>query len=161
MLAASEPPSREKGWFIAVVFLVGGAINVWGARRQWHRKPNFFDQPRPPFMAFGDATWHGMGRTYPLLTAWTLLFPVPIGLAFAVAEPGEGAFFWGFFAFSAAVFVILLPFTISVHFFNTPKWMVPPHRRAEPGALREWRETRRHRREARPRKEPQQPGDTT
>jgi len=147
-LAASEPPSPATGWFIAMTFLLIGGINVWGARRHWRQQPNQFDRPRPSWLVFGDAFWHGLGRAYPLAAAMNVLWPVPIGFAFAVGEPGEGTLFWGSLAFSAAAFVLLSLFIATVHLLNTPKWMVAPHRRGEPGAIREWRDTRRERRHA-------------
>lgn len=117
-------------------------------------QPNFFDLPKPQILFGGPATWHGMGRTYPLVAAGNILVPVPLFFAFALPEPGEGLLFWVPAGLSVAALVVILLLAASVHFFNVGKWMVPPHRRAEPGAIREWRNARRERREASPTEEP-------
>lgn len=150
-LLAERSSSLTSGeaWVVIVFFGLVNGINVWGVRRQWQgRRPSFPDGPKPAMLFAGDATWHGMGRIYPLMTAWGYLSCVPIGFAFAVSEPGGGLPFWlpgGFGLVASAVICVLV---VSVHFFNFPRWVVAPHRRAEPGAIREWRDARRDRREA-------------
>jgi len=139
------------------MFGVVNAINVWGAHRMWEgRQPSFFDGPKPRALFGGDITWRGMGRIYPLMTAWGYLCGVPIGFAFAIPERGEGLLFWVPAVTGAVALPVTLVLVTTVHFFNTPKWMVPPHRRAEPGAIREWRDTRRARRQARSTEESRQ-----
>lgn len=147
-LTSSDPPSPAEGWLVVVVALMFGAIFIWASRRQWQQKnPNYFDGPRPPWLMFGEAFWHGIGRSAPLLAAWSIFFTAPIGFALALAEPGEGILWWAPWAVTGAAFVLLTLLTTTVHFFNFPKWVVPPHRRAEPGAIREWRNARRERRQ--------------
>src|SRR3954451_9163359 len=113
---------------IAVVFTLLFAAQ---ARRLWRAPHRVLDGAHGPAAPFGPAYWHGFTRCLPLLAAFCGAVLLPFGLALAV-RGGLGVAL----AMTAALeAMLLIPGMLGVFLFNRPRWCVPAHRRAEPGAL--------------------------
>ncbi|WP_330176536.1 hypothetical protein OG875_25380 [Streptomyces sp. NBC_01498] len=134
-------------YFIGFFFLAGSGFMTWRVAQLW-RDPglvgHFVDTFA--FLPFGAEVKRGEVRSLALTTAslWgiTALFLIgatdvgldgPVGVGFAVA---------------LLVVLLCLLAEVGVVLFNAPKFVVPPHMRADPGLLA----ARRARRTAGPRR---------
>jgi len=123
------------GLIFALLFL--GGIYIAAAARVW-RGESGLDGNRPPEWWFlGDATWRGVARAYIATVPFLLLMLV--GAAIAELGGGEDVGM----ALVSAAFAAGVVVHVAIVLFNRPHALVPPHLRAEPGALAERRIRRR------------------
>ena len=118
-------------------FLFLGVIYAVVARRVWRGESGLDGDVPPEWWFLGDATWRGVARAYIATGPFVLLIfaggliaeftdAYDAGMAVAVSGMLLGALVHG-----------------SIVLFNRPQALVPPHLRAEAGALAERRARRR------------------
>jgi hypothetical protein len=128
-------------WLVAGFFGAISPFLVWDARRFWRGPHKVWDGRPSAWDPGGAAYWHGFTRCIPLVAAMCALGFVPIGVGGGLG--GGAGLAIGLLGLLA--FVVLIPVTAGVFFFNRPRGCVPPHRRDEPGALAEFAAERRKR----------------
>jgi hypothetical protein len=113
--------------------LVAWAMNigkVWNERRADSR----FAEP-PDTWLYGRALWRGTYRLIPLLGPIFLL-----GLVLFVLERSDanGPFADALYTALGPLALVMFVLLFSIVLFNSPKRLVAPHLRSEPGVLKEW-----------------------
>lgn len=138
MIADAGPAD---GWLIAAFFGLLAPLMIWDACRFWRGPHKVWDGRPGAWDPFGPAYWHGFTRCIPLVAATCTLGFIPLGLGEGLGGTvGDVLLLVGTFVFLALCVVMA-----GVFFLNRPLWCVPPHRRAEPGALGEFAAERRRR----------------
>jgi hypothetical protein len=128
------------------VVLVLGGRNL---RRLWRDQLPMFARPQS-WWPYGDAVWRAWIRAMPL--GWLAACTLVLALVTAPLVPSGDAYPLGFARplwYTAPVLLVFLGsllLMLTVALFNTPKWPVPPHLRAQRGALAEWWSRRRRKR---------------
>jgi hypothetical protein len=118
----------------------------------WHdRRPDLRAEP-PEAWPFGGAVWRAGIRMIPAAGP-TIFCAVPV-MVLEGSEPGGALAVVAAVAFGGPAVVGLLLMT-SIAFFNSPKLLVAPHLRSQPGLLDEWFRNERGAR-SRPSDEPPQ-----
>jgi hypothetical protein len=95
---------------------------------------------------WSDALLRGWIRALPvgLVGGWFLV--VAMAVAALATETMESSLGFGLLAFLVLLLFVSLGMAVSVMLFNRPSFVVPPHLRDSPGALKEWRSARSRRR---------------
>lgn len=125
------------GLILVLLFL--GFIYVAVAAKVWRGESAINGDAPPQWWPFSTAVWRGVARSY-VATGPCIL--VMFGGALVAEVSSAEDLGMGISALGLlGVPLIQLP----IIFFNRPRSLVPPHQRAEPGALEEWRRARRHR----------------
>ena len=127
----------------AVLMTLGAVVFVplclKGIRTLWRRPVDAFEEPLA-WWIWGAPLWRGYVRG---MAAVGATFVVDLLLIMVVIwGPGADAVL---LATAAALVLSLaagLVLAITIALFNRPRWAVPPHLRAQPGAVREWRPRR-------------------
>lgn len=140
MIVASAA-SAVNGWIGAAFFGLLAPLLIWDGRRFWRGPHKVWDGHPGAWDPFGLAYWHGFTRCIPLVAAICTLGFVPLGLGMGIGGTIGDVLLVG----GTLVFLTLAVVIAGVFFFNRPHWCVPPHRRAEPGALAEFAAERRRR----------------
>jgi len=128
---------------LVLVFLFAVLVRhlprIWRCERETLRR---VERGLKPLWPFGEVHWRGLVRALPpliisvgfLIIGVSLTFvPVPTENRGARLDPaGIGLLL------AAGCFATCFVCHITVVLLNWPKWVVPPPRRHEPGALQEW-----------------------
>jgi hypothetical protein len=134
---ADAAPSPTDAWLVTLFFGGISPLLIWDARRFWRRGRHPVWDGRPgAWDPFGPAYWHGFCRCIPLSASLCSLGFTPVGVGMIIGFDrtlGLVVALLGMLAF--CVIAVLM---MGVFFFNRPRWCVPPHRRAEPGAAAEF-----------------------
>lgn len=129
---------------MAALAFLGAFGLVWATPRYWRGEAYLPSQERAPaFWPLNLVLWKGAVRSMPISPAYGLLISVIFGIPAAIGyhEPVTTAWrVYGIVALSC--FAVGTTLMISIVLFNRPKGLVPPNMRSQPGAIREWRETR-------------------
>ena len=150
--------------FVGVVGAVMGLVVLTNVPRAWRgywtrQQKRFGGRLRTHgelaliWWPFGDATRRGAIRGFVAVTLWwcgsTVFYWASFQGAGSASSSSRG---WHVVAWIFAVWSLAsLALALTVMFFNWPKFVVPPPYRGEPGAVAEWRSTRRaSRKRARP-----------
>ena len=112
------------------------------ARKVWHGESGLDGDIPPAWWFLGDATWRGVARAYIATAPFVLLF-----FAGALVAELTDAYDLGM-AVSAGALLLGVLVHASIVLYNRPRALVPPHLRAEPGALAERRARRQRQRRA-------------
>ncbi len=96
---------------------------------------------------WGDVLLRGWIRALPvgLVGGWLLVLAMAVAAALAT-ETMESSLGFGLLALLVLLLFVSLGMAVSVMLLNRPNFVVPPHLRNAPGALKEWRSTRSRRR---------------
>lgn len=142
LLAISEATKfRVLGPVLLLVFLAG-ARNV---PRIWKHETTFYDTMFP-WWVWGETLWRAFIRC--MVFGWvcgSILCVAITYYAYFGDLDRDVAPLW-FAIPGGANLIIGAILLITVTFFNWPKFVVPPHLRDQPGALREWLDDWRKRR---------------
>lgn len=121
-----------------------GAIGLFLAIRDRRRgaEQNRTDR-QPAGWPFGGALWRGWVRLGPVSAAYCLYIAVAFGLPVFIGVSEPATRLWKLYAVLAIVgFIVATSLMLTIVLFNWPKKLVSPAMRAEPGAVREWRDAR-------------------
>jgi hypothetical protein len=126
--------------FVLIVALVGGALAARNLPRLWRNEIRSFDRMQA-WWPLGMALWRGWVRGMPLafFAGCFLLVAVIVGAFVPQDSDSEGfaAPAWYVIPVLGTFFMSLVLF-FSVVLVNRPRFVVPPHLRDQPGALKEW-----------------------
>lgn len=114
--------------------VVGALLAAARLPAVWRNEIGLNPNRVPAAWPFGAAMWHGYVRGLPVLCA---LFPLGLPIALINRFGGEtlNEVVLPPFAFGILAAMLLCA---TIVFFNRPRFLVPPHLRAQPGALDEW-----------------------
>lgn len=116
------------------ILMIGVLAGLLVLPKVWRNEKQLFSVTPSPFWPLGKATWRGYIRGYPISN---LLIAVAVVLYFFVRHDGGNIVGVGSvvsFSLLLALFVMYL----GIMFFNRPRWLVAPHLRSQPGAVKEW-----------------------
>jgi hypothetical protein len=125
-----------------IILLVMAVLGTIFMPRYWRNPSRFYRRVSPQWWTYGDAFWRGFVRSLlaSIIAGWFLVLG-GFGIFLANGKTIDQAVpVWlglGFFAFG---FI-----SLSIAFFNWPKFLVPPSLRDQPGAVQEWLRHRRPR----------------
>ncbi len=118
-------------------------VGVAESRRLWHYKTAVFDK-RPGWWLWNDTLWHAYVRVIPTcVISWFSMMTTYILGALAPSTVEESPIWLVALMPSTITFVASGTFLVTIVLINEPARFVPPHLRGQPGALAEWRESRR------------------
>ena len=119
--------------------LVAGYVFVIG--RVWQGRSEHDPSAPPAWWPFSLPLWRGVARAFPVQGACVLLL-IGGGIGADLAGKESSGYDVGMTIGLAGLLGLVL-LALPITFFNRPRFLVPPHQRNEPGALAEWRQTRR------------------
>ncbi len=120
---------------VPVVLVAGVLANLVQLPKVWRNKKTLFSPTPSPFWPFGKAMWRGNIRAYPLGIVTLAVLAVVYILGHADSNIGSP-----FLTASLLTLYVMLAGIFAIALFNHPKWLVPPHLRDQPGAMKEWSE---------------------
>jgi hypothetical protein len=118
-----------------VLFL--GVIFVLVAPKVWRGESGLDGDSPPEWWFLGDATWRGVARGYLASVPFVLLMFVG-GIVAEFTDAYDAGMAIAVLGLLAAAVL-----NLGIVLFNRPRAVVPPHLRAEPGALAERKARRR------------------
>jgi len=126
------------------VFFGGGQawcmfMVLWALPRVWHHEWTHLDRT-PYSWRWGDAAWRGYVRALPASIMGFGVLSATVPLLMLFPEDPQGPFvrpYW-FILLSQGMLIVPLLSMGTAILFNQPKFIVPPHLRAQPGMLAEW-----------------------
>jgi cytochrome c biogenesis protein CcdA len=135
--------SSPVDWVMLGLCMVLGLVAARVGLRAWTGRHAFLQMyDPPPGWRRSAPMWRGYVRTLGVLAVawWCLVLAVLIG-TFAPDRQSAATWIAGALALLAALWIfVLLP---AIVLFARPRHLIPPAVRGQPGALSEWRQTRR------------------
>ncbi len=118
--------------------------------RVWRHEFRHFDRA-PAYWPWGAALWRGFVRMMPVGVVGCAVLLIGTVVLLLIPEEPSGPFVRPYWAVVPSLIACALPLAgmLGVVLFNRPRAIVPPHLRAQPGALAEWQKAHGGRRRAR------------
>jgi hypothetical protein len=122
-------------WVVVAGLVLLGVSGTAILPRMWRDRWTRLPEEPPDTWPYGHVMWRGFVRAAPIGGPVALIFAATVvSETIVFAEPLEGGL--DILVHILAPLVLLVLSTVIL--LNWPKWILPPHLRNEPGAIRGW-----------------------